>query len=148
MKFLCDQMLGTLAIWLRIIGYDTAYVEKGPDNEIIIQAKQENRILLTRDKAITRSYEPALLIDSTDLYDQIQQVVHKLGLTIDDTRVLSRCTLCNVSIEPIEKSTLKDSVPIHAYESHQHFSRCPSCGRIYWKGSHWDNIQRFIETLG
>ena len=147
MKFLCDQMLGTLAIWLRIIGYDTSYVKKDHDDEIIIQSKQENRILLTRDKAIAHTYESAMLINSTNLYDQIQQVVHEFGLTLEDTRVLSLCTLCNVSVEPMEKSTLKNLVPMHAYESHQHFWQCPSCGRIYWKGSHWDNIQRFIGTL-
>jgi len=144
---LCDQMLGTLAIWLRIIGYDTSYAENAHDDEIIIQSKQENRILLTRDKAIKRTYESALLINSTNLHDQIQQVVHEFGLTFEDTRVLSRCTVCNVSVYPVEKLALKNSVPMHAYESHQHFWQCPSCGRIYWKGSHWENIQRFIGTL-
>ncbi len=52
MKLLCDHMLGSLARWLRLMGYDTAYPEPGPDRDLIDRARKEGRILLTRDKEL------------------------------------------------------------------------------------------------
>ena len=147
MKFLCDQMLGTLATWLRILGHDTAYAKTGPDEKIIAQAHRENRVVLTRDKELASSYKPSLAIKNTDLYAQVKEVLQGFTLNPDKKALLSRCTVCNVLVKPVEKSAVKNIAPPHAYAIHNNFWLCPSCNRIYWKGSHWENMQRFIGSL-
>jgi len=148
MKFLCDQMLGTLAKWLRIMGYDAAYAEKGNDNEIIELAEREDRVLLTRYRELSSRHKNSLLIDGTELEYQIKKVVNSLGIDIDRKNYLSRCTVCNIPVKKISKEYAKGKVPSHAYESHDEFWICPNCKRIYWKGTHYENMKQFIERLG
>ncbi len=139
-------MLGTLAKWLRIIGYDTAYGE-GNDSEIIKKADTEERILFTRDKELHDRYVNSVFVGSTKLEEQIKEVINALKLKIDMGNALSRCTLCNAPIMKTSKEQAKGKVPPHAYETHDNFWICPKCKRIYWMGTHWDNMKRFIEKL-
>lgn len=147
MKLLCDQMLGSLATWLRILGYDTAYVKEGDDGEIVARARGEGRVLLTRDKELAASYEPSLLLESTHVREQLESVLRELHLSVDWDRVLSRCTVCNRPVEAVDRESVRDEVPPRAYQEHERFWRCPSCGRVYWTGTHWDNMRRFIASL-
>lgn len=147
MKLLCDQMLGTLATWLRILGYDTAYAEEGDDEQIIARARDEGRMLLTRDKDLATSHDSSLLLESTDVREQLEKVIQELHLPVSREAILSRCTVCNRPVESVDKEAIREEVPPRAYESHQHFWKCPSCGRVYWKGTHWDNMSRFIASL-
>jgi uncharacterized protein with PIN domain len=140
-------MLGTLATWLRIFGEDTAYAKVESDKEIIVQAQRDNRVLLTRDKDLASSVKPSMIINSTDLFEQIKEVIHEFDFNLDDMAVLNRCTVCNTPVEPVERQAVKARVPPHAYTTHRHFWHCPSCNRIYWKGSHWKSIQEFIKSL-
>ena len=98
MKFICDQMLGTLAKWLRIMGYDTIYGD-GDDGELIKISVDEKRVLLTRDKELHKRYPDSILIESTELGEQIRKVVDSLDLKIDMENTLTRCTVCNVPVK-------------------------------------------------
>jgi len=140
-------MLGTLAKWLRIMGYDTAYAKKGNDNEIIKLAEKEERILLTRDRELASRYKNSLFIDSTELKNQIKKVIRSLNISTDEKNYLSRCTLCNTSVKKISRDEVKEKVPPHVYETHEDFWICPSCKHIYWIGTHWENMKQFIEKL-
>ena len=147
MRFLCDQMLGTLATWLRILGYDTAYARDVDDAALLRQAASEQRRLLTRDKELASRNDDAILIESTDLEEQLRRVIEATGMDLSREAMLSRCTVCNTPVCKVEKAAVAGEVPEHAYEQHEEFWRCPSCGRIYWKGTHWDNMQDFIQRL-
>jgi len=140
-------MLGTLAKWLRIIGYDTAYAKGGNDNEIIVKADEEKRVLLTRDKELHSRYKNSVFIDSTELEEQIKKVITSLNIKINEKNYLSRCTVCNTPVIKISKEEVRGKVPPHAYESHEEFRICPNCKRIYWLGTHWENMKQFIEKL-
>ena len=145
MKLLCDHMLGTLAKWLRFMGYDTAYPEPGPDRELLEQTRAEGRTLLTRDKELAAREPDAVLVRSDRLDDQIREVVSALSLRLIDP--LSRCSVCNEPLVSISPGDLKYLVPAGVRSRHRDFWRCPSCQRVYWQGSHWDKMIQRLESF-
>ena len=138
MKLLCDHMLGSLARWLRFMGYDTAYPEPGPDRALVERVRLENRILLTRDKELAGRVAGAIQIHSDNLEEQIREVATALPLRLVDP--LSRCSLCNELLVPAPLEEVNDLVPEGVRSRHQLFWRCPSCRRVYWQGTHWDKM--------
>ena len=145
-RFTADEMLGSLARWLRLMGYDTSYERDSTDTEILGRARLEGRILLTRDKKLAeRAKGQGLYISVRDLDDQLRQVILEFGLTFDED--LSRCTACNGELTVVSKEEASKGVPDGALRSNELFYRCRSCGKYYWKGSHWKNIRKKMEEL-
>lgn len=147
MKFLCDEMLGKLAKWLRIIGYDVLYLKNMEDEKIIENAMKEGRILLTRDKKLAEKYKNSLYIEEKDIDSQIKRVVEAFKISMEEENFLSRCTICNVEIEKIEKEKVKGKVPENVFENMSEFWICKNCGRIYWAGTHWKNMKEKIDKI-
>ncbi|HIJ00374.1 MAG: uncharacterized protein PWQ88_1058 [Candidatus Methanomethylophilaceae archaeon] len=145
MRFICDEMFGSLARWLRMIGEDTLYLRDVDDDEIIRVAREEGRFLLTRDKELHRRYPYSMYIDENDLDRQLAKVIEELGLRVD--REKGRCTLCNGELDIVEREEVAGRVPKYTYLSHDHFYRCRECGKIYWKGSHWERIRDGLESV-
>lgn len=146
MKFICDEMLGTLAKWLRIIGYDTKYARGMKDEEIIEIAIKEDRIVLTRDKMLSRKAMKGFYIEEKELEKQIERVVKKFKLDVKKN-IFSRCTVCNIPVVKIERSKVEGKVPENVWKNNKEFWICPNCGRIYWMGSHWENIKNRLKGL-
>ena len=145
MKLLCDHMLGSLARWLRFMGYDTAYPEPGPDRVLVERARSDDRILLTRDKELAARVTGAVQIRSDDLEEQIREVAKAFPLRLVDP--MSRCFLCNEVLEPVSSKEIKSVAPEGVRSRHQSFWRCPSCRRVYWQGSHWDKMVARLNDL-
>lgn len=150
MKFLCDRMLGTLAKWLRIFGFDTLFADSNIEDEKLLKlAKDEERILITRDKNLIidarRENIKVIKIISTDINDQLRQVLK--DTKIDEKFFLSRCLLCNNLVEKISKKNVKKIVPDRVYENNKKFWYCKICDKIYWKGSHFENMIQKIKQL-
>jgi hypothetical protein len=145
-KLLVNGMLGSLAKWLRILGYDTAYFSQIGDNELARIARAEERILLTRDRELAkREGLNCLLIESDELEEQVRQAIEGLGLTLD--RPFSRCPICNTPLKEIGKEEVKDRVPVYIFQTHKHFRFCPKCEKPYWRGTHWDKMKETIEKF-
>jgi len=145
MKFLCDHMLGTLAKWLRFLGYDTAYPEALDDTEVKGLAARERRTLLTRDRELSSRVPDALLVESDDPDVQLVQVARAFHLTAENA--LSRCSVCNVPIEPVSKDAAKEHVPQGVYDRQHEFWRCRQCGRYYWPGTHFDRVTKKLQEV-
>jgi len=150
MKFLCDQMLGTLAKWLRLFGFDTFYANIEMKDENLLQVtKKENRIIITRDKQlISRGRKENLQvieINTTDLDEQLSYVLSHVK--INKNAILSRCSLCNTVLDEIKKNDVKDKVPEKVFENNEKFWFCPKCDKIYWMGSHYDKIINKIDEI-
>ena len=144
MRFIADAMLGTLAKWLRILGYDTQFDTDLDDHQLVRLARAQGRILLTRDRELARRPGlQVLLIVSESLDAQITQVLADLDLT--PNRAFSRCPVCNELLVKIDPETARSRVPVYVAETHNVFRSCPACQRVYWRGSHW---QRMEEQLG
>lgn len=149
MKYLCDQMLGTLAKWLRIYGFDTFYANSEmDDSELIKTSKNENRVLITRDKNLLQVARKeklkAIEINTTDINEQIKKVLNQRK--VDKSKVLSRCILCNTTIEEIKKDIVEKNVPKRVFLSNERFWFCPKCKKFYWKGTHYENMIEKIKV--
>ena len=152
MKLLCDQMLGTLAKWLRLLGFDTFYASSDiSDNELLTIAEKENRILITRDKQlILRAEKIGLRVTKIETYDlvmQIKKVLQENNMIIDERNILSRCSNCNTLLTKVSKEEVKGLVPPKVFEHHEMFWCCPNCNKIYWLGSHYENMREMIQKI-
>lgn len=151
MKFIADSMLGRLARWLRLSGYDVAYANDILDNSILEHAKSEGRILLSKDKNLCEKAKgrgiDATLVTSDNILEQLRQVVRERNLTIRSTPEFSRCPLCNSAVKKIEKEKIKDRVPKTVFKHSKEFWECRNCGKIYWHGGHWKNIRERVRSL-
>ena len=144
-------MLGTLAKWLRILGYDTLYDPAQDDDRLVRIARAENRVLLTRDHQLAeRRGVHVLLVADERLEDQIRQVLMDLQLVPDQS--FSRCPVCNGALEVADREVVRAQVPAYVAQTHTAFRRCPDCERIYWRGTHWQrmdqNLARFWSPTG
>jgi hypothetical protein len=137
-------MLGRLARWLRLLGYDTAYENDATDHELARRARGEGRILLTRDQQLSnRRGLETLLIQSQELAQQVQEVREGIGPPPDPS--LSRCSICNVVLEDLTAEDVVDRVPPYVLKTHRKFRHCPRCGRVYWSGSHVETMDEQLE---
>jgi len=152
MKFLCDQMFGTLAKWLRLCGFDTTYEKTEIDDDGILKiADVQHRTILSRDRELIQRAEkrfiPAYLIQTHDITEQLHEVLSKTGLSIDEEQMLTRCSVCNHPIHRIDKDLIIKNLPPKVAEIKETFWRCPSCKRIYWKGTHYEKIKKTIHNI-
>lgn len=139
-------MLGTLAKWLRILGYDTEFDPDSDDHQLVRLARAEGRVLLTRDRELAR--RPGvrvLLIASEHLAAQLNQVLTDLGLEPD--RSFSRCPVCNELLAEIDRETARSRVPAYVARTHETFRSCPACQRIYWRGTHWQQMDEQLAQM-
>jgi uncharacterized protein with PIN domain len=139
-KFIADVMVGKLARWLRVLGFDVAYSNKYADEEIVQTAEAEGRVILTRDTGLTkrRTTAQCLLVSSGNYREQIRQVIDQLGLK--DFDVFSRCLECNALLQSVDKEEVFERIPPFVYLTQKRFAMCPLCKRVYWHGTHANNM--------
>ena len=124
-EFDVDGMLGRLAKWLRILGFDAEYPVPGP---------RPGRIYLTGKKSCC--VPEGIRIVSGDLMEQLEQVFEETGICADPALFLCRCIACNVQVRSISKEDVVGRVPSRVLDMIDEFRQCASCGRIYWEGTH------------
>jgi uncharacterized protein with PIN domain len=145
-KFIVTRELGKLAKWLRILGYDSVYHDKKETSSLIIRALREERILLTRSPALEKYKGIRVVIVGHDLVeDQLEQVARELGLPVDDKEMFRRCVECNTLLELRAKEDVRDKVPEYVFNTQECFKICPRCGKIFWKGTHWDMVKEWLD---
>jgi uncharacterized protein with PIN domain len=148
-RFMVDVMLGRLARWLRVLGFDAACSHDAEDAQLVRVSIDEERILLTRDRALPEEWwiDNYLLIESVRPMEQLRQVVGHFSLEWG-SRLFTRCTLCNEPLRPVALEDVLDLVPERVAENATRFVTCPSCGRVYWAGSHVERMRkRLAETF-
>jgi len=145
-------MLGELARWLRLLGYDTHYSKELADDELISTSKRENRVLLTSDQELYRKTVKhgvrSLLLKPDNLINRLTAIAktYELKLKLDPTN--SRCPICNGQIrEGTDVDKLRRKVPLNVINMNKEFWVCTNCGKTYWIGGHWKNITRTINEV-
>ncbi len=140
-------MLGKLARYLRIMGYDTEYLHD--DDELIKKSLEEKRILVTRDKVLylkaSKLNIKSILIRSSDVLNQLREIVSS-NIRIKKGR--PRCPLCNTKLKDVDKNRVKHLVPEKVYTHNKIFMLCENCNKIYWYGKHWIGIEKVLRDIG
>lgn len=136
-------MLGRLARWMRLLGYDTLYFKDTDYNRLILKADNEGRIILTRNNRLKKD-KGVFLIRSENIKEQIKEVTKNFP----GERKFSRCSLCNTALEKVPKERVKDMVPRYTFRTHRVFYLCPKCKKVYWRGSHIKLMEEFLKDIG
>jgi uncharacterized protein with PIN domain len=141
-------MLGKLAKWLKILGFDTLFYSRIEDDELLKVAEKDARVLLTRDTGLMErsSHIESLFIQHEDWRKQLVQVLDNFDLR-SQVKPYSRCIECNQALKKISREKARNLVTPFVYDTALGFALCPECGRAYWKGTHHQDMDFTIEEL-
>jgi uncharacterized protein with PIN domain len=145
-RFVLDGHLGKLARRLRLVGLDAICPAGADDSALANLADREDRILLTRDRALLkrRVVTHGAFVRETDAHRQLVEVLQRFGPF--EIVPFSRCLRCNSELREVPKSLVEILLPPRTRIEHHQFQRCSGCGRIYWQGSHWKRLARAIDA--
>jgi len=149
MRFLVDRMLGKLARDLRLLGYDTLY-HKGEDLlELIDLGRKGRRIILTRNSRLTpkRPEDQIVQITQDSPTLQLGELISRGYVQLEEGRFFSRCLLCNAPLEAVLRREVEGKIPDFIFQHHKDFLRCTHCQKIYWPGTHHENMKKKLEAL-
>ncbi|MFI5419633.1 MAG: Mut7-C RNAse domain-containing protein [Nitrososphaerales archaeon] len=140
-KFLVDGMLGSIARKLRILGFDTIYELQLGDRELLENARDSGRILLTSDSELfyraKRNYTASIRVTSKTEIGRLYEVLSGVGENrINLTSITSRCSACNGELLDSEKSLAERTVLV-----------CRCCGKNYWRGGHWKKLTKVFSEV-
>lgn len=148
LRFVLDVHLGKLASFLRLLGFDSLYRRDFQDESLALLSNSERRILLTRDRGLLKRSQMTYgyWIRETNPRLQLIEVVRRFGLG-DRLEPFSRCLRCNAKIRPVPREEVASRLLPRTREHYREFRWCPKCDRVYWKGSHHDRMQGFLEEV-
>src|SRR5712692_1716109 len=147
-RFVVDTHLGRLTAYLRMCGFDTAYQHEHDDEGLAKTSANERRILLTRDRGllkrniVIRGY----CVRATNPREQLIEVLQRFDL-VGSMAPFERCVHCNALLEPTQKELISNRLLPETKQYYDEFFACPGCNRIYWKGSHYRLMQRFLDSI-
>jgi uncharacterized protein with PIN domain len=147
-KFIADVHLGSLARYLRMMGFDVLYKNDFDDNEIVHLSLSERRAILTKDRGILKRNEVThgCWIRSTKVKEGVKEVIKRFDLK-NNIKEFSRCLECNSVLIPISKNEIIDFLPPKVSKSKTDFYQCPACKKNYWKGTHYQKMMSFIQSV-
>jgi uncharacterized protein with PIN domain len=144
-RFAVDRMLARLARWLRLMGADTLFDSAIGGAELLRRARQEGRVVVTRDKRLRTA--PDVIFLSAHLFrDQLREVLAQCPFD-PRAHAFTRCSECNEPLQWLERNLVARRVPPFVFASHDRFACCPSCGRIYWDATHVNRALAEIADL-
>jgi Uncharacterized conserved protein len=144
-RLLLDAMLGKLARYLRMCGYDAAYaLDRGveADAQLLQLARQEARVLVTRNRRLAERADRSILVESKQILDQLREL-RKTSLTIELSDQGAHCGSCNGNLETLPETVDR---PDHA-PAEGPVWRCVDCDQLFWKGSHWESVRERLADL-
>jgi len=145
-RFILDNHLGRLASYLRLLGFDCLYRNDYQDEELAEAVGREERVLLTRDRRLLmrKVVVYGYCLRSLEPIEQLSEVIVRFELA-QRMAPFHRCPRCNHSLEPVEKEAVLDRLEPLTRLYFEEFQICQACRQIYWKGSHYDRLQKLIE---
>ena len=149
MTFVADGMLGSLVRWLRIMGQDVVYLHGLDDEKLLAIARDEKRVLLTRDlelykRSIARGIG-VFYVEGKNEVERLAAVAERFELALEIDLKSSRCPICNTAIRPVLKEAIAVKVEKNTFAHYDEFWECPKCGKVYWQGAHWPKIRETLE---
>jgi len=147
-RFVLDNHLGRLARYLRMLGFDADYEINWEDKELSRISHSEDRILLTRDCGLLKRSEVVYgyFVRATEPTQQIVEVVMRYDL-FSAVSPFRRCLRCNALLNPVAKKSIIGRLQPKTCQHYNEFRLCPACNRIYWTGSHYERMHRFVQLI-
>ncbi len=147
-RFVLDGHLGQLCNYLRRLGFDTTYSPNMEDDLLAKISAAEDRVILTKDRGLLKrsAVRYGYCVRDELPHDQIISVLRRFRL-VDHIDPFSRCVRCNGRLERTDRSAVIGRVPKGVVENHFEFSSCPDCGQVFWKGSHFDRLNQWVEDI-
>ena len=151
MRFVLDGMLGKMNRWLRMMGHDALYLNDAKDQDLVANAIKENRILLTSDvplyRLATARGADAYLVKGRTEAERLAGLASRFRLNLSVDSAHSRCPVCGSPLKAASKDEVRDKVPAATFNAFNEFWTCssPECAKVYWQGSHWENINAVLE---
>jgi uncharacterized protein with PIN domain len=147
LRFVLDVHLGRLAAYLRMAGFDTVYSNQASDAELAHTVAREARVLLTRDRFLLMrtAVERGYWVRSTEPKLQLLEVVRRFDLA-GSLRPFTRCLICNTSLQNADRDAVLERLPPTVPEQ-KIFRLCPACQRVYWEGSHHNQMSRLLDWV-
>ncbi len=147
-RFILDVHLGKLAKFLRLFGFDSFCDSELDDRGIIQFALSDNRVILTRDKELLKSSDVrnGYRILSQNPHEQLIEVFISFDLK-NRLKPFTRCTECNGLLQEVSKDEIVHRLSPKTTEYYSYFKKCPDCDRIYWEGSHYERMRKFIDNI-
>ena len=146
-RFLLDVHLGTLARRMRLLGIDTAYSNDADDPELVVEAIEQERILLTQDRGLLRrkALPTGAYVHGSDPDDQLLDVLDRFDPPL---MPWSRCPSCNGILDTVTKDQVAHRLEPGTLRSYTEFAQCRSCERPYWRGAHADRLDAIVAEAG
>jgi uncharacterized protein with PIN domain len=147
-RFVLDNHLGKLANHLRMVGFDVLYEKDYTDAELARLSQNERRILLTKDRGLLKrsAVSHGYCVREVDPRRQLIEVIERFDL-IESIEPFQRCIRCNGLLEPIPKDAIIERLPPETKKHYDAFHICRDCGRVYWEGPHYQQMEQFVEEL-
>jgi uncharacterized protein with PIN domain len=135
-----------------MMGHDVKYSNSTGDSELLTIAKNEQRILLTRDfelyqHAVTKELD-AFYVQGQTQEERLAELAARFGISLEIDMATSRCPKCNTQVKPVSKEEVASRVEKNTLEHYTDFWECPKCGQVYWQGAHWTKIRETLKTAG
>jgi uncharacterized protein with PIN domain len=145
-RFVLDVHLGRLARLLRLAGFDSLYDNHWDDRTLSRLSRREGRILLTRDRGLLMRSEVShgYCVRSPHPPEQLAEVLARFDLS-RCLEPFSLCLVCNRILEALPRRQARERVPPRVARRYRRFRACPQCGRVYWRGSHWEHMRRYLQ---
>ena len=148
LKFLADTMLGSLAKKLRLLGIDTVYISDPDNSELKYLVRSQTRILLTRNLNLSRSMgDLAWPVTGKDVREEFLSIAERMRFFSELLVPFSRCLDCNELLQSIEFPEAEGKVPPYIFMSNKPFSRCPSCRKVFWEGTHSKRMKEEVQWM-
>ena len=146
-RFVVDSMLGKMAKWLRVLGFDARYEHLKRQAQVQTYLA-EGYLVITRNQRWC-PYQGVMCVRANDPMEQLREAIAKLSVTPDEVRLLQRCIVCNEPLNQLLREEAFGLVPDYVFETHTMFYQCAQCRRIYWPGSHPGRmLKRLQDVLG
>lgn len=149
LKFLVDPMLGKLAKYLLILGFDTVFFTQTDASTLIEKAYREKRIILSRNTKLKHigGFPDFVFINDDQPDKQLSEVLKHFKIHISYDQLFTRCLTCNQKLIAGNHEDVKEKVPSYILSIHKEFSLCPLCKKVYWKGTHLKKMEEIIRQV-
>jgi len=148
-RFFCDAGLGGLARWLRAAGHDALWRADIDDDELLREAREKPATILTTDSMLM---ERRLLRDGViaalwlpptlKIREQLNLVFREFGLKAGEPR----CMACGGDLVTQDKEAIRERIPPKTYRWLDEYFACSRCGKLFWRGTHWERISKQLQA--